>query len=45
MPTFAGVPALPSMTPAKSSSELPAEGKHGAALFHWGRYDDLTNPN
>jgi hypothetical protein len=43
MPTFAGVPALPSVSPVKDSSELSDDAKHGA--FHWSRYDDLTHPN
>ena len=45
MPTFAGIPALPSLTPTKDSSELSADAKHRAALFHLSGYDDLTNPN
>jgi hypothetical protein len=45
MPTFAGIPALPSVTPATDSSELSADPKRGADLFHWSRYDDLTKPN
>jgi murein DD-endopeptidase MepM/ murein hydrolase activator NlpD len=45
MPTFAGVPALPSIAPAKDSSEVSAEAKRRDGAFHWSRYDDLTNPN
>jgi hypothetical protein len=44
MPTFAGIPALPSITPAKDSSELAADPKQ-AGPFHWSRYGDLTNQN
>jgi hypothetical protein len=44
MPTFAGIPALPSIAPAKDSSEASAEAKGRDGAFHWSRYDDLTNP-
>jgi murein DD-endopeptidase MepM/ murein hydrolase activator NlpD len=45
MPTYAGIPALPSLTPAKDSTALSSDPKPRAAGFHWSRYDDLTNTN
>jgi hypothetical protein len=45
MPTYAGIPALPSLTPAKDSTALSTDLKSRATGFHWSRYDDLTNPN
>jgi hypothetical protein len=45
MPTFPGVPALPSMMRAKESSELSLDVKRRASSFHWSRYDDLNSPN
>jgi murein DD-endopeptidase MepM/ murein hydrolase activator NlpD len=44
MPTYPGVPAIPSLGPARDSSALSADPKRRAG-FHWGRYDDLTSPN
>src|SRR6202047_2834289 len=41
MPTYAGIPALPSLSPGKDSSALSADPKHKAGAFHWSRYDDL----
>jgi murein DD-endopeptidase MepM/ murein hydrolase activator NlpD len=45
MPTYAGIPELPSLTPGKDSTALAPDAKPRAAGFHWSRYDDLTNPN
>jgi murein DD-endopeptidase MepM/ murein hydrolase activator NlpD len=45
MPTFAGIPALPSGSRTQDASALSADPKHKAGVFHWSRYDDLTNPN
>jgi hypothetical protein len=42
MPTFAGVPALAPVNPGNSSVLSDAKGKSNG--FHWGRFDDLTNP-
>jgi hypothetical protein len=44
MPTFPGVPALQSASPA-TSSDLSADAKRRTGVFHWSRYDDLSNPN
>lgn len=43
MPTFPGIPALQSASPA-NSSDLSDDTKHKTGVFHWSRYDDLTNP-
>jgi murein DD-endopeptidase MepM/ murein hydrolase activator NlpD len=43
MPTYAGIPALPSLYPAKDSSALSTDPKK-TGVFRWSRYDDL-NPN
>jgi murein DD-endopeptidase MepM/ murein hydrolase activator NlpD len=45
MPTYAGVPALPPMVPAKVSNELSIDTGYKASPFHWSRYDDLTSSN
>jgi murein DD-endopeptidase MepM/ murein hydrolase activator NlpD len=45
MPTFPGVPALPSMIPAKDTNALSLDVKHRANSFQWSRYDDLNRPN
>ena len=43
MPSYAGVPALQSITPAQDSGEVTADLKQRPSGFHWSRYDDLQD--